>query len=114
MTVAVVGFPGLGWAEIAAGIRTAAVSQTFSAVCFIVFLLNFVARQASFTRSVLTHIWTPSDRRLPELPEKGTDVAGERLRLFERGEMAARLHVGPAADVWIRAFHPGPRRMQDL
>src|SRR5580704_13516827 len=50
MTVAVVGFPGLGWAEIAAGIRTAAVSQTFSAVCFIVFLLNFVARQASFTR----------------------------------------------------------------
>src|SRR5258705_5793269 len=40
MTVAVVGFPGLGWAMSATGITTAAVSKTFSAVFFIVLLLN--------------------------------------------------------------------------
>src|SRR6267378_3691366 len=43
MTVAVVGFPGLGWAKTARGIRAAAVSKTFSAVFFIVFLLNIVS-----------------------------------------------------------------------
>jgi hypothetical protein len=43
MTVAVVGFPGLGWANSATGIRTAAVSKTFSAVFFIVFLLNILS-----------------------------------------------------------------------
>jgi hypothetical protein len=36
MTVAVVGFPGRGWANIATGIRIAAMSRTLSAVLFIV------------------------------------------------------------------------------
>src|SRR6185503_7171786 len=40
MTVAVVGFPGLGWAMSATGITTAAASRTFSVVFFIVLLLN--------------------------------------------------------------------------
>jgi hypothetical protein len=40
MTVAVVGFPGLGCAMTATGIRIAAVSKTLSAVFFIAFLLN--------------------------------------------------------------------------
>jgi hypothetical protein len=40
MTVAVVGFPGLGWAWTVTGVRTAAVSKTFSAGFFIVFLQN--------------------------------------------------------------------------
>src|SRR5438309_7804559 len=38
ITVAVVGFPGLGWAYIATGIRIVAASKTFSAMFFIVFL----------------------------------------------------------------------------
>jgi len=38
--VAVVGFPGLGWAMTATGIRIAAASKTFSAAFFIAFLLN--------------------------------------------------------------------------
>src|SRR5258705_5304257 len=47
MTVAVVGFPGLGWAMSATGIATAAASKTFSAVFFIVLLLNI---SSSLTR----------------------------------------------------------------
>src|SRR5436190_3960857 len=42
MTVAVVGFPGLGWAYIATGIRTVAASRTFSAVFLMVFLLKIL------------------------------------------------------------------------
>jgi hypothetical protein len=38
--VAVVGFPGLGWAMIATGIRIAAASKTLRTVFFIASLLN--------------------------------------------------------------------------
>src|SRR5207237_10226485 len=40
MTVAVVGFPGLGWAYIATGIRIVAASRTFSAGFLMLFLLQ--------------------------------------------------------------------------
>src|SRR5262249_58319333 len=43
--VAVVGFPGLGWALIASGVRTTAASRTFSATFFIVFLLEHTCRE---------------------------------------------------------------------
>jgi hypothetical protein len=53
MTVAVVGFPGLGWAMTATGIKTAAASKILRAVFFIAFLLNMIvaplALFASFT-----------------------------------------------------------------
>src|SRR3981081_1063860 len=70
MTVAVVGFPGLGWAKTARGIRTAAVSKTFSAVFFIVFLLNIMSPirrcLVSFhIVSVLTDIWVRISDLLP-------------------------------------------------
>src|ERR1700730_7807127 len=58
MTVAVVGFPGLGWARTARGIRTAAVSKTFSAVFFMVFLLNIL--------SPLRRCWSGSLRQCPD------------------------------------------------
>src|SRR6187549_1877999 len=45
ITVAVVGFPGLGWAPAVRGIRTAAVSKPVNAVLFIGVLLNTSRRE---------------------------------------------------------------------
>jgi hypothetical protein len=58
MTVAVVGFPGLGWAETTRGIRTAAASPTFSAVFFIVFLLNLSSPPGAVSQLHIVRVLT--------------------------------------------------------
>src|SRR4029077_11841761 len=67
MTVAVVGFPGLGWAETVVGIRTAAASKTLSAAFFMAFLLDMLSslRRCSPAShvGVLTDRWIQRDER---------------------------------------------------
>src|SRR5947199_6113171 len=64
ITVAVVGFRGLGWAMTAIGTRTAAASKTFSAVFFIVFLLNMSSPSGAVSQlhivSILMDILNPA------------------------------------------------------
>src|SRR5438270_2077394 len=49
----------------------------------------------------------------PQRAEEGEDVGGERLRLFERGEMPAPLHHRPAVDV-VAGLGEAARRPGDL
>ena len=50
---------------------------------------------------------------LPEIAKKGPDVLYEPLRLFQRGEVPPRWHVGPAAEV-ENPFRPLAGRAQNF
>src|SRR5437016_711702 len=56
----------------------------------------------------LARLWTA--QRSEELAH----LVGERLRLLQRGEMAAARHCGPAPDIGVGPFRQRARRTQDL
>src|SRR5207248_8081566 len=53
-------------------------------------------------------LWTP------QRPEELAHLVGERLRLLQRGEMAAARHHGPAPDIGVGPLSQRARRTQDL
>src|SRR5438105_11072323 len=52
-------------------------------------------------------------RPLPQVPEERPEVGGQRLRLLQRGKVAAGRHHRPAPNV-VDAFRPRPRGVEDL
>src|SRR5438445_9923624 len=76
-------------------------------------------REAPVTSTTLPLTSSPSGamlalaRRLAQVPEERPEVGGQRLRLLQRGEVAAGRHPRPAPNV-VDALRPRPRGVEDL